>query len=136
MASKMMIIADKLLALRDKKISLDEKLDRLKQEIDAIEERLIEAMTESDTQNFTHSGTQFSIRTATRASAKAGKKSDLFYALRREGYGDMITETVNANTLTAFVKEQREANEGKLPDWMDDLISVYDEKKISVRKGR
>ena len=93
-------------------------------------------MTQSDTQNFTHAGTQFSIRTSTHASAKAGRKADLFTALRGEGYGELITETINANTLTAFVKEQREANDGELPEWMGDLVSVFDEKKISVRKSR
>lgn len=136
MAAKMMTLADKLLTLREKKATWEEKLEILKGEIEATEQRLIETMTQTDTQNFTHSGTQFSIRTSTHASAKAGRKLDLFDALRLEGFGDLITETVNANTLTAFVKEQREANDGQLPEWMGDLVSVYDEKRISLRKSR
>lgn len=136
MATKMVTLADKLLLLREKKAAWEEKLDILKGEIETTEQKLIEVMTQTDTQNFTHSGTQFSIRTSTHASTRAGMKADLFRALRGEGYGELITETINANTLTAFVKEQREANDGELPEWMTDLVSVYDEKKISVRKSR
>ena len=136
MATKMMTLADKLLALREKKAALEEKLEALKGDIEATEQRLIETMTQTDTQNFTHAGTQFSIRTSTHASAKAGMRADLFSALRGEGYGDMITETVNANTLTAFVKEQREANGGEVPEWLSGLVSVFEKQKISMRKGR
>jgi len=39
----------------------------------------------------------FCLTTKTRASATEGKKDELFAALRAQGFGDMIYETVNAN---------------------------------------
>jgi hypothetical protein len=59
----------------------------------------------------------------------------LFDALRAEGFGDMIVEQVNANTLSSFVKEQRSENNDELPLWLAGLVSVYDQPGISVRKS-
>jgi hypothetical protein len=92
-------------------------------------------MAESETQNFTRAGTTFCLVTKTRASAKAGRKDDLFEALRGEGYGDMITETINANNLSAFVKEQIAENGDALPEWLDGLVSVFEKTSVGVRKA-
>lgn len=54
----------------------------------------------------------FFLSTKTRASAKAGQKDELFGALRANGYGDLITETINAGSLSSFVKEQIAENRG------------------------
>ena len=47
----------------------------------------------------------------------------------------MITETVNANTLQSFVKEQVEQNNNEMPDWLHDLIRDYPQKNVGVRKA-
>ena len=77
----------------------------------------------------------FCLTTKTRASARAGQKDELFAALRDEGYGDMITETVNANSLSSFVKEQIAENGDALPDWLDGLVSVFEKTTVGVRKA-
>ena len=56
-------------------------------------------------------------------------------ALRGEGYGDMITETINANNLSAFVKEQIAENGDALPEWLDGLVSVFEKTTVGVRKA-
>ena len=117
--------ADKLKALRDRKDELEAELKQVNMDIDNADWHLSNLMAETETQNFTRAGTMFCLTTKTRASARAGQKDELFAALRDEGYGDMITETVNANSLSSFVKEQIAENGDALPDWLDGLVSVF-----------
>lgn len=127
--------ADKLKALRDRKDELEAEIKQVNMDIDNADWHLSNLMAETETQNFTRSGTMFCLTTKTRASAKAGQKDELFAALRGEGYGDMITETVNANSLSSFVKEQIAENGDALPDWLDGLVSVFEKTTVSVRKA-
>ena len=127
--------ADKLKALRDRKDELEVELKQVNMDIDNADWHLSNLMAETETQNFTRAGTMFCLTTKTRASARAGQKDELFAALRDEGYGDMITETVNANSLSSFVKEQIAENGDALPDWLDGLVSVFEKTTVGVRKA-
>lgn len=102
---RMFTLADRLRALRDEKAEADKRLKEIKEEMDEVDYQLSELMAESETQNFTRAGMMFCLTTKTHASATAGRKEELFAALRGEGYGDLVYETVNANSLSAFVKE-------------------------------
>lgn len=77
----------------------------------------------------------FSLTTKTRASAAADRKDELYAALKSEGYGDLVYETVNANSLSAFVNEQITENDETLPEWLEGLVNVYEQTKVSVRKS-
>ncbi len=134
-SEKLFRLADLLKDLRDSKKDLEQRLKEVNAEIDAVDYQLAEAMTESETQNFTRAGTMFCLTTAIRASAAAYRKDELFDALRAEGYGDLIYETVNANSLSAFVKEQIEENGEQLPDWLKGLVSVFEKTTVGVRKS-
>ncbi len=103
---KMFELADRLRALRDEKAEVEQHLKEIKAEMDEVDYRLSELMAESETQNFTRAGTMFCLTTKTHASAVAGRKEELFSTLRAGGFGDLVYETVNANSLSAFVKEQ------------------------------
>lgn len=127
--------ADKLKALRDRKDELEAELKQVNADIDNADWHLSNLMAETETQNFTRAGTMFCLTTKTRASARAGQKDELFAALRGEGYGAMITETVNANSLSAFVKEQIAENGDMLPDWLAGLVSVFEKTTVGVRKA-
>lgn len=127
--------ADKLKALRERKDELEAELKQVNMDIDNADWHLSNLMAETETQNFTRAGTMFCLTTKTRASAKAGQKDELFAALRGEGYGDMITETVNANSLSSFVKEQIAENGDVLPDWLSGLVSVFEKTTVGVRKA-
>ena len=135
MDGNMLEWADRLKALRDHKAGLEAELKDINARIDDADWHLSNLMAESETQNFTHAGTMFCLTTKTRASAKAGRKDDLFEALRGEGYGDMITETINANNLSAFVKEQIAEHGDTLPEWLEGLVSVFEKTTVGVRKA-
>lgn len=63
-------------------------------------------------------------------------KEELFDALRSKGFGELIYETVNANSLSAFVKEQIAENGGdELPDWLKGLVNVFEKTTVTVRKA-
>lgn len=135
MGSSIFELADKLKELKDKKKSLDEEIKAVNAEIEFTDIELSEAMIQEEMQNFKRSGLTFYINTKTYASAIPEFKEELFETLKNEGYGDLIYETVNANSLSAFVKEQILMNEDSLPDWMDGLVHVYDKTTIGIRKG-
>lgn len=127
--------ADRLKALRDRKDELEAALKQVNMDIDSADWHLSNLMAESETQNFTRAGTMFCLTTKTRANAAAGRKEELFDALRAEGFGDLITETVNANSLSSFVKEQIAENGDALPDWLSGLVSVFEKTTVGVRKA-
>lgn len=135
MSEELFVLADRLRALRDEKAEAEQRLKDLNAAIDEAEYRLSERMAESETQNFTRQGMMFCLTTKTRASATAGRKAELFAALRDEGYGDLVYETVNANSLSAFVKEQMAENGDALHGWLDGLVNVFEKTGVSLRKA-
>ena len=104
-------------------------------EIDRVDAVLSQRMVDTETQNFTRNGTMFCLTNTTRASVTAGCKDELFAALRVAGFGDLVYETVNANSLSAFVKEQTAENEDILPQWLDGLVNVFEKTSVGVRKA-
>jgi hypothetical protein len=65
----------------------------------------------------------------------ADRKEELFEALRVEGHGGLIYETVNANSLSAFVREQISENDDVLPEWLNSLVNVFEKNTVGVRKA-
>ncbi len=135
MEFKMYELAEKLKVLREKKKDAEQRVKDINAEIDKTEYALMQLMAETETQNFTRAGTMFSLTTKTRASAMAGRKEELYSALKENGFGELVYETVNANSLSAFVKEQIAENQDTVPDWLNGLVNVYEQTSVSVRKS-
>jgi regulator of replication initiation timing len=131
MEKRILALADKLKLLRDTKSDVEEEVKYLNAEIEKVTGELTELMTENEMPSFTRSGFTYSLSTRTFASALAGDKETLYAALRENGYGGLITETVNSNTLSSTVSELIEQNGGSCPDWLVGKINTYD--KVSVR---
>ena len=129
-------LADKLKELRDKKQHLAEETKKNNAEIEETEYKLSLEMASSETQSFNRSGTLFYLCTKLYASAVKENKAELYEALKNEGYGSLITETVNANSLSAFVKEQMADNDDQLPDWLEGKVNVFDKVTIGIRKSK
>jgi hypothetical protein len=127
-------LAEQLRSLREQKKEAEQAVKKINEQIDETDYRLSELMAESETQNFTRSGMMFYLTTKTRASAVAGSKEALHSALKDQGFGDLVYETVNANSLSAFVKEQIGENEDALPDWLTGLVNVFDKTSVGVKK--
>lgn len=132
----MLELADKLKELRDKKQHLAEETKKNNAEIEETEYKLSMEMASSETQSFNRSGTLFYLCTKLYASAVKENKAELYEALKNEGYGSLITETVNANSLSAFVKEQMADNDDILPDWLEGKVNVFDKVTVGIRKSK
>lgn len=132
----MFALADKLKTLRERKTALEAETKEIAALIDEADYQLSGLMAETETQNFTRAGTMFFLKTTTRASAAAGYKDKLFTALKDKGYGSLVSETVNANSLSSFVKEQIEENNDALPDWLSGLVNVFDKTTVGVRNAK
>ena len=126
-------LAEQLKQLREAKKDAEQRVKDINAEIDKTEYVLVQLMAETETQNFTRAGTMFSLTTKTRASAVAGHKDELYSALKENGFGELVYETVNANSLSAFVKQISE-NQDTVPDWLSGLVNVYEQTSVSVRK--
>jgi hypothetical protein len=121
--------------LREEKEETEQHLKTLNAQIEETVAKLSELMLENDMPGFKHKGAQFTLSTITRASAIAGAKANLYQALRDNGYGDMVYETVNANSLSSFVREQSELNGDALPDWLVGIVNVYDKTTVKLQKS-
>lgn len=129
-------LADKLKELKERKAELADMVKENNAEIEQAELQLSQLMASTETQSFQRAGTLFYLTTKTYASADKEHKDELFEALRSEGYGALITETVNANSLSAFVKEQMSENDDALPDWLEGKVNVFDKVTVSLRKTK
>ncbi len=135
MEMNMYELAEQLKQLREEKKDAEQRVKDINAEIDKTEYALVQLMAETETQNFTRAGTMFSLTTKTRASAMAGRKDELYSTLKENGFGDLVYETVNANSLSAFVKEQIAENQDTVPEWLNGLVNVYEQTTVSVRKS-
>lgn len=129
-------LADKLKDLKERKAELAEETKANNAEIEQAEFQLSQLMASTETQSFQRAGILFYLTTKTYASANKEQKDELFDALRNEGYGSLITETINANSLSAFVKEQMSDNDDVLPEWLDGKVNVFDKVTVSLRKSK
>jgi chaperonin cofactor prefoldin len=77
-SEKMFELADRLKALRDEKKEIEQSLKDINAELEEVDAVLAQLMTDTETQNFTRSGTVFCLTNTTRASAMADRKEDLF----------------------------------------------------------
>lgn len=134
-SERMFELADRLRALREEKTEAEQRVKDINADMEETEYRLSELMAETETQNFTRAGMMFCLTTKTRASAMAGSKDELYQALKKAGYGDLVYETVNANSLSAFVKEQMAENGDVLPGWLNGLVNVFEKTGVSLRKS-
>jgi flagellar basal body L-ring protein FlgH len=131
MEKQILDLAEDLKRLKDLKSEVETQEKDINADIDRVTANLTSLMSDNELPSFTHSGFTFSLSTRTFASALAGNKEALYEALRVNGYGDIITETVNANTLASTVGDLIEQNGDTLPGWLEGKVNTYG--KVSVR---
>lgn len=127
-------LADQLKEAKQEKKDLESQTKELTGKIEILDAQLSQAMTDAEVEKFTRNGSTFYLNTKLFASAKAGNKDELIAALKANGYGDLVKETVNSNTLNSFCKEQMEANEDELPDWLEPVLNTFEKTTVGIRK--
>lgn len=129
-------LADRLKAAKDRKKELDAETKANNAVIEDLDRQLSEAMAEQEVDRFSRNGSLFYLSSRLFASPRAGEKEPMIAALKANGYGALVTETVNANTLASFAKERMaESETGELPGWLDAVVSTFEKVSVGVRKG-
>ncbi len=120
---------NKLHELLDEKSELDEAAKKLASEIDSIQRKFIDLMEAHKVKNFTIDNVGMFYLSSS-IYPRVVDQQQLFADLRQRGAGTLIKETVNSNTLRAYVKECLE-NSNEVPKGVD----VYAETKIRMRRA-
>lgn len=128
-------MADRLKAAKEHKKELDAQVKEVNAEIEQLDLALSDAMAEQEVERFSRNGSTFYLNTRLFASPVAGRKDELMQTLKDNGYGSLVVETVNANTLASFVKEQKAANGDEIPEWLAGVVLAYEKVTVGVRKG-
>jgi hypothetical protein len=128
-------LADYLKQLKSDRTQMEQDLSDIKAKITETEERLGQLMIEEEMQKFTRAGQTFFLTTQFQCSAVGGKQEELYQVLRDNGAEALIKETVNANSLKAYVKEQIADNDDELPECFEGLVNVYERQIAGMRKG-
>lgn len=127
-------MADELKAAKDEKKELEAKTKEVNSRIEELDRELSDAMAGAECDKFTRNGSTFYLNSRLYASPAAGGRDALIHALKDNGYGSIVTETVNANTLASFCKEQMTANEDELPEWLSGVVNTFEKVTVGIRK--
>ena len=128
-------MADELKAAKDEKKELEEQVKEVNARIGMLDASLSGAMTDAECDHFSRNGMTFYLSSRLFASPQSGHRDEMIAALREKGYGSIVTETVNANTLASFVKEQMESNGDEMPGWLEPVVSTYEKVSVGIHKG-
>lgn len=135
MDNKIFDLADRLKAAKDRKKDLDAQVKEVTAAIEQLDLALSDAMAEAECERFSRNGSTFYLNTRLFTSPVAGHKEELFQALKDNGFGEIVTETVNTNTLASFVKEQMSLNNDEIPEWISEVVSTFEKVSVGIRKG-
>ena len=126
---------DELKALLDEKDALKAKTTENNKAVEACKKDLSDMMLAEETTKVTRGGVSYSLQEKTRYSKKAGHDEELFELLRENGLGDIIKETVNAQTLQGAMSNLAAENDDELPEEFAEVINVYEYLDIQKRRG-
>lgn len=118
--------------LKSKKDNLSSELDNIKKEYAEMESIVFDMMFNMDIQSIVVGNRLFyrNIKEYPRIVSQ-----ELFFNwLREHGYGLLIKETVNANTLKAWYKEYREAEPDINETDLSGMLDIFEDKGIGIRK--
>lgn len=128
-------MADRLRELQELKKDLDARIKAVNAEITELDLKLSDAMAEEELERFSRNGSTYYLKSRLFASPVTGRKDEMIRALKANGYGSLVTESVNANTLASFIKEQREATGEDVPAWLGDTVSTFEKVSVGIRKS-
>ena len=111
-------------ALTDKRRNLEAEVKKLASELVVREERLVEAFAQAGIQNIKTAAGQTVYLNREVFAKLIGDHKKALTAFRRAGLADFVKETVNANTLRAYVREMDEVLPKGLQPYVD-ITEVY-----------
>lgn len=128
-------LASQLRTLKEKEARLKDELSNTRIQIKNIKKDLVNQMINYEVQNFKHNDNIFYLTTNIYVSDVASRREELYSTLRDNGYGSLIKETVHPQTLKAFIKELMAENGDEVPEWLNGLVTVYEEQEARMKKA-
>jgi hypothetical protein len=128
--------------LREAEKAADAEKSAIKEEADALEGRLIEMFSDAGVPSISLDGKTIYLHRSTYAQRLPGVDTDdVKAALREAGAGDLIKESINANTLSAYVRELLDVDDAPgLPEPLQGILELGERFAVRVveagRRGR
>lgn len=124
--------AKRIVAIDERRRALEDEIQQLKEERRQIEETLLEELAEAGVDQIKADGRTLYTRSEIWASAQ-----DIGALRAYPDTAPLIKETVNGQTLSAWVRELERTDEGDpvVPQELQDAIKVSKVYKIATRKG-
>lgn len=137
--SKLTELVEQYAAAFDRKDELEAATKENNATIMRLRDELAKQMTEEGYESLERDGYIYRVEQKIKYSKRsdediAAAGLDFFSVLREEGLGDIIKETVNAQTLQSTIKAYIDENE-ELPDNLAQCISTYTYDDVTHRKA-
>ena len=127
---------DEYKALLDRKDELAELTKENNADIAKCRDELAQMMIDAETPKVSRAGFSYTLQNKVKYSKAAGADEELMEALKANGLGDLIKETVNAQTLQGAMSSLAEENGGELPEDFDGIINKYEFFDVAKRQDR
>lgn len=134
-SSEILDLIDQFKAALEEKDALAEQTKRNNAAVIDLRDKLAQAMVDAEIDQVGRHGINWKLKPTTKYSKKAGMDDALFELLRSHGLGDLIKETVNAQTLQGAMSELARENDDELPEEFTEVINKYEYMDISHRKA-
>lgn len=123
--------------LREAQASSEAEAKAIKDEANALEAELVDEFAEAGVQNINVDGKTIYLHRSVYAQRCAGVTAeDVKAALIAAGAGDLVTETVNANTLSAWVRELTEDDDSPgLPEAVVGVLEPGERYAVRIIAG-
>lgn len=132
-ANELFGLSEELVVLKEAKKELDSIVKENNRKIEQVEEKMVALMLEDEVQSFKRDGKTFFISTRLFASIPEENKEDVFDWFKSDPVlSGMVKEQINANSLSAWVKEQDE----DLPEEIRERLKIYEKTSIGVRSEK
>ena len=124
-------LVSKYAELASKRRKLDTEVNRLKTELAALEVMLVEGFAQAGIQNVKTSAGQTVYLNREIFAKLVGDHAEALDAFRTAGLGDFVKESVNAQTLRAYVREMDE----ELPEGLQPYIDITEVFRMRMRSS-
>ena len=121
-------------SLTGRKRDLEAELRQVQDRLNELEPGLVDMLVEEGIQRTTVDGYTAYLQEDVWASPLDGNIAGLCAALKVAGFGDMVAETVNRQTLSAWVRERRKDGE-PLPPAVEPVISIIAGYRLRAKKS-
>jgi hypothetical protein len=132
----MLYWADRLLQIKQDIEDVELESKRLNNLYQNAEKQLFDMMTGQQVEQFKRGGFSFTPTVKTRASIRSEHKEQALEWLKQSEFSDIVKETVNAQTLTSMVKEWQESGVTDEIEPFFEMLNLYDQQSISIKRGR